>query len=586
MNSPRYQGYLLGLLFTLSFIAPLPRLQAALKNPGTLVYAHLGEITTLDPVYPYDAATQGMLLNVYDTLIRYRLSSLTEFEPALALKVPSMQNGLISKDALTYRFPLRKDVKFHNGARLTPEDARYSLLRFMLTGPAGGPAPLLLEPVFGQAATRGTDGRFTISKAEFEKAVTADRDAVTVRLKKPFAPFLAIMARWSYITNKKWCAANGEWDGAYETLPFFNDRPKEKSGLFKAMNGTGPFALERWDQNLKLLSLTSFTGYWSSPAKLKRVILKTVPEFGARRAMLETGDADIADIPRQYEAQAAGIPGVRLEDNLPRLVTDPVLFFTLNINAAANTDIGSGRLDGEGIPANFFASADIRKAFSYSFDYAGYLKEAFKGKAARARGTIPPGLTGYNPAAPAYDYNRTRAEEHFRKAFNGEVWNKGFRLTLAYNTGGTESRLACETLKRGVEAMNMRFHINLRAMDWPVYTQATLNRKIPMFTRGWTGDYPDPHNFTFPFYHSRGRYAAAQEYTDPEMDKLIDTAVSESSPARRALLYARVQVKAYEAATGIYTAHPKGLYARRDHVHGFYDNPVFMGIYFYPLFKQ
>ena len=137
----------------------------------TLLYAHMGEIVTLDPVYPYDAITQGMLFNVYETLLRFKGSSLTVFEPLLASKVPSTQNGLASADGLTFKFPIRKGVKFHNGDALTPEDVKYSLLRFMFTDPTGGPASLLLEPVFGLASSRGADGKPAVTKAEFEAAV-------------------------------------------------------------------------------------------------------------------------------------------------------------------------------------------------------------------------------------------------------------------------------------------------------------------------------------------------------------------------------------------------------------------------------
>ena len=552
----------------------------------TLLYAHMGEIVTLDPVYPYDAITQGMLFNVYETLIRFKGSSLTVFEPLLASKVPSTQNGLASADGLTFKFPIRKGVKFHNGDTLSPEDVKYSLLRFMFTDPTGGPASLLLEPVFGLASSRGADGKPAVTKAEFEAAVKVQGENVVVRLKRPFAPFLSIMARWSYVMDKKWCVSRGEWDGSYETLPNFSNRPKEKSGLFNAANGTGPFLVARWDSNTKQAALGASPHYWGKAPHLKRIIMKTVQEFGTRRLMLEAGDADIIDLPRPYEPQVRGLKGVVLYDDLPRLMTDPVFFFTFKVNPVANPDIGSGKLDGAGIPPDFFANPDVRKAFAHSFDYNGYLKEGLKGKATLAKGSIPPGIAGYNPATPGYDFNRTRADEYFRKAYNGEVWNKGFRFTLTYNTGGDVRQLACEVLKRGVEAINPRFHVDLRGVDWPVYLEKTQNRKMPLFTRGWTGDYPDAHNFIFPFYHSKGRYAIAQAYSNPALDKQIEAAVTEISPAKRAALYGKIQRAAYDDAVQIYTVHPRGLYAARDSLKGFYDNAVFMGIYFYPLSKQ
>ena len=87
---------------------------------------------SLDPVYSYDGVTQGMMINVYDTLLKFSGSSMTEFLPSVSEEVPSVENGLISADGLTYTFPIRKGIKFHDGTELTPEDVRYSILRFMI----------------------------------------------------------------------------------------------------------------------------------------------------------------------------------------------------------------------------------------------------------------------------------------------------------------------------------------------------------------------------------------------------------------------------------------------------------------------
>ncbi len=574
------------ILFCLALVFLPLSVFCGVKNPGILVYAHLGEVTSLDPVYPYDAISQGLIYNVYETLIRFKGSSLSEFEPALALKVPSRKNGLITKGGKTYIFPLRRNVKFHNGDVMTPEDVKYSLLRFMLTDPPGGPASLLLEPVFGVASSRGKDGRIRLTKKQIDCAVEIEGNKLVVNLKRPFAPFLSIIARWSYVMNKDWCVRNGEWDGRYETLAEYSGRSKEKSYLFKHMNGTGPFKFERWNVNMKQIVLSSFEDYWRGAPKIKMIIMKTVSEFGTRRLMLEAGDADIIDLPRTYKNQIKGIKGARIEDNLPRLMTDPVFFFTFKVNPSANRDIGSGKLDGNGVPPDFFGNVDVRKAFAYSFDYEGFLKDALKGEAARARGSIPPGLLGYSANIPSYSYDPEKAKFHFKRAFNGELWRKGFKFTLTFNTGSDVRQLACQVLKRNVEKLNPKFTINVRGVDWPVYLEKTQNKKMPLFTRGWTGDYPDPHNFIFPFYHSKGRYAIAQNYSNPQMDRLIEKAVSAVNRSEREKLYRKIQKMAYDETIQIYTIHPQGLLAMRNWIKGFYDNAVFMSVYFYPLSKE
>jgi len=108
---------------------------------------------------------------------------------------------------------------------------------------------------------------------------------------------------------------------------------------------------------------------------------------------------------------------------------------------------------------------------------------------------------------------------------------------------------------------------------------------LPLFTRGWVGDYPDAHNFVFPFLHSNGRYAAIQGYSNPKADTLINTAAREQSSAKRRALYRQIQNIGFEDAAQIYTVHPVGLYARRNWVKNFTDNAVFMGVWFYPLTK-
>ena len=227
---------------------------AQVKNSGTLVVGHTGEVTSLDPVYPYDAASQSLIYNVYETLIAYDGSSLERFVPALAREVPSLKNGLISKDAKTYSFPIRAGVRFHDGSALTPEDIRYSLLRFMLTDRSGGPSSLLLEPILGVPSTRGPDGKIQMDFQQAAAAVRVEGDRVVIKLKRPFGPFLPVMARWSYVMSKSWAKAHGEWDGGAQTWTQFNNLPKEKSYLFDHMNGAGPF---------KFVSYTPNQGYFA-----------------------------------------------------------------------------------------------------------------------------------------------------------------------------------------------------------------------------------------------------------------------------------------------------------------------------------
>jgi len=559
---------------------------SAAKNPDTFTVAQIDELTSLDPVFPYDNASQNLIFNVYETLISYAGPSLDKFEPRLSTEVPSVKNGLISKDGLVYRFPIRKGVKFHDGSPLTAEDARYSLLRFMLTDRAGGPSALLLEPILGQASTRDSSGTIKLDFAAAERAVSVSGDELVIRLPRPFAPFISIMARWSYVCSKSWAVAHGEWDGTAATWTKHNNPEREHSYFFNHMNGTGPFKLERWDRTAKYALLTRNEEYWRKPAALRRVLIKTVPEFITRKLMLEAGDADLIDTPRPFVSQVSNLNGVRVADKLPRLVTDPVLFFTFKINTEANPDVGSGKLDGDGIPPDFFTDPDLRKAFAYSFDYESLLRDTFKGTAKRAIGPIPPGIPGYDAEQPHYVHDLKKAEALFRKAWGGKVWEKGFKFTLTNNVGSENRIAACQILKKNVESLNPKFKIDLRTVEWASYLSRQQRRLMPLFSIGWYADYPDGHNFVYAFYHSSGRYPSAQGYANKAMDELIGKAVGEVNLKKRKELYRKILRLGFEEVPSFMTVHPQGVYGMREWLQGFYDNPVFLGLYYYPLSKR
>lgn len=555
------------------------------EDKETLLVAHKGEMQSLDPVYSYDGVTQGMMLNVYDTLLKFKGSSMTQLEPSLSTQVPSAENGLISKDGLTYTFPIRKGVRFHHGEELTPEDVRYSLLRFLLSDVAGGPSSLLLEPILGVSSTRDEKGKIAVSYKDAAQAVRVDGDNIVITLKRPFAPFLSILARWGYVVSKEWAVQAGAWDGTEETWQQFNNFSKESSPLFNAMNGTGPFKLVRWNIAGRRLQLAANETYWAGAPKLKNIHLMTVEEPSTVRLMLEAGDVDVAEISPKFISQLKDKPGVKLYDNLPRLRTDPVIFFTLNVNMQANPDVGSGKWDGNGIPADFFADKNLRKAFEYAFDYDAFLKESMEGRGTRAIGPAPEGLMDYDDSFKRYHFDLEKSREYFKKAWGGKVWNTGFKLTMTYNTSGDMRQIASEILKRNVESLNPKFKIDLRGVTWASFLEKTANRQMPLWTRGWVADYADAHNFYFPFLHSNGRYALAQGYKNPQVDKLIESAVVQTDPAKRREMYKKAHNLMYEDAMQIYTVHPTGLWAMREGVEGFVDNPVYMGIYFYPMYK-
>jgi peptide/nickel transport system substrate-binding protein len=583
----RHQIAALALIVLLVGMAGVAHGQAV-RNPDTYVVVRFSDPETLDPGYSYDTASSEIILwHIYETLIFFNGSSTGLFVPMLATAVPSVANGGISRDGRTYTFTIRDGVRFHDGSPMTADDVKYSLLRFMFMDRDGGPSSLLLEAILNVHGTR--DERGTLNMALFqeaERAIQVRGSTVSITLKQPFAPFLSIMAAWSMVQSKRWAVANGDWDGTAATLARFNNPKKpEDTVMFNKANGTGPFKLVQWDRQTRQTILERNDAYWRRPAAFRRVIFRTVEDFGARRLMLQNGDADFVDINRPEIPQVEGLGGVRVIDDLSALITDGIFMNTKIDTSGGNPDVGSGRLDGNGIPPDFFADVNVRRGIAQAFDYNTMIRDCWRGKASVGNGPIPKGLFGYNPQGKWYGYDPARATAAFREARGGQVWNTGFRFGLLFNTGNATRQCMGQVLKAGVEALNPRFRVDVRSITFPQLLQLYREGKLPMWIIGWAADYPDADNFVTPFLHSTGVYSNAQGYKNPEMDRLIEQARFEPDAAKRRAAYARIQEIAFNDVTTLYS-YRVTVRVMRTWVRGWYHNPAFFAPYIYPMSKS
>ena len=548
---------------------------AAHVKTDTYTYLSIGDIESLDPAWARDTASQSVILQIYDNLVSYKGSSLNAFEPAVAEKIPTKDNGLLSKDGRTYTFPIRKGITFHDGSPLSAEDVRYSILRFCLLDRSGGPSVYILEALTGRRATRKNGKPDPHIFQLLTDAVRVRENALELRLPKAYPPLLGVLATWSPVVSKAWAASHGDWAGREETWPVHNDPKLQDAPFFDRAMGSGPFRLDRWSKKNKTVILRRFKDYRRGPPRLAKAVIKAVPEFSTRRLMLKAGDADSIYAERTEYTALSGLDGVEIIDDLSSAAMNPVLFFTFRINPEANPYIGSGRLDGRGIPSDFFSNRDTRLGFAYSVDADAFIRDVSKDKAEPAAGCIPKTVFGFDPDLPRRPFDLKKAEKHFRLAAGGAVWKKGFRLTLAYNSGNEPRGVLARMVKRNVESINPKFKIDVRPVLWPTYLAALNARKIPAFVIGWMGSYPDPDAYAAPFLHSDEFFARMQGFSDKELDRMIERAKLESDKRLRKEMYSEIQKRAHHLAAQVYVQHERVYRAQRSWVRGYRYHPMF-----------
>jgi len=478
-------------------------------DPTTFTYVMPDDAACLDPHLAYEGTSYEIINNVYEGLISFERANASVYIPMLSTNVPSAADGTISEDGLTYTFNIRPGVTFSNGNDLTASDAAYSFERVLLQSDPNSGAWMMLEAIMGFSSGDVTeniaegayagDATALIAGATPEELVAVCEDVKShmvaddaagtfqVTLAAPFAPFLSIIAKeWAYIVDKEWTPSVGDWDGSCETWQNFYAPGQEATMLGTVANGTGPYILDHWTPDVEWV-LTANPNYWrqegdamweggpSGVAKVTRIVHKTVTEWGTRFAMLQTGDADYVDVPLQNRSQVEPFVGescnndtgvcepvgdgtgpLTVYPNLPNTARTDI-FLNFNVKAGdtgQNPYIGSGQLDGNGIPVDFFSDIHMRKAFAYCFDYDTYIAEAQNGDGVRNSGVIITNMLGYNPDQEMYMFDLDKCAEEIALAWDGQVAEVGFRVQGVTGTGYPMEQTALAILQSNLRSIN------------------------------------------------------------------------------------------------------------------------------------
>ena len=590
MRTVRPGSWMLAVLCALTALCLVATTYAqSVKNPDALVVVRISSPDSLDPAWADDIySREPIAYMVYEPLIFFDGGSTSRYVPMLATNVPSVQDGTISKDLLTYTFHIRKGVKFHDGSVMTPQDVKYSIMRMALTDRDSGGSWIVLTPLIGRDATRDANNKLIPTVFdEMDRAIQVKGDDLIFTLKTPYSGFLSIMASFSLAHSKAAVVRAGGWDGTRATLAKYNNPASpDKMELFEKDAGTGPFRLVSWNRSTNQIVLERWDGYWRAPAKLKQLVFKVVEDWPARRLMLTSGDADIIEAGYADLPSIKGAAGVRVVENVPVLATQS-FFMNMKINPEGNPDIGSGKLDGNGIPPDFFSDIHVRRAIAYAFDYGTYWQTAWSGKMIAGNGPVPSGLLGYDVRNKWYQHSRDQAIAEFKEAWGGQVWDRGFKFTETFNAGNPHRIIGTRILKENLEALNPKFHVDIRALPGPSYFPGIAARKGTVYWLGFFVDFADPDDFVAAYMHTGTNYAPQYGYSNPRLDRLIEQARTETVEAKRADLYHQIQKIAYDDVPVVYLGYATTPVVYRTWVHGWYTNAMYsLQWYFYPITKQ
>jgi peptide/nickel transport system substrate-binding protein len=549
--------------------------------PNTYVANGFGKPVSLDPARAFDINSGAIIENVYETLYTFDSPAIDQLEPALATSYEVLNDGL------TYRFQLRPDVPFHSGNTMTCADVDWSITRGMaIAAPDGGSTYLLGQQFLGSQQA-GDDPHAYLAEVTWDEidglATCPEGDdglVVDLNVQAPEPALLALLANMAFsVVDSQWAIENGEWDGSEATWTDWIGRDLTEGFLHRNMSGTGAYQLVEWGD--ASVVATRFDAYWDGPAQIETVVYNDVDDEAINIQALKEGDADRIYLGQRASlVQLEGSPGVVVHEE-PDWASTCVegAFFNFGIDGNDNDDVGTGQLDGNGIPTDFFADADVRRAFAHLFDQDETIAQMYAGAGSKLTMGLPSAFPGYDPDVPVRTLDLAAAEEYLRSALDGELWETGFEFTAVYDTGNTVGEALLNGIKENVESLNPNFTMNVRSLEWPDFLDRAAELKIPLFVLGWCSDYVDGREFVNSFYDDDGVFASLTAIDLPEMQAIIDEADATQDGATRAALYREIGMLHHDLAPMIVLPVQAQFIVTSDKISGVYFNPMRSGAF-------
>ena len=466
---------------------------------GTLVRL-FADPPTLDPHLMGDVTSSVIGGEVFGGLVTLSL----DYQPVLDLA----ETCSISEDGLVYTFVLRENAKFHDGKPVTAQDVKWSIERAADPDTLSHTAETYLGDIVG--VTDKLEG----TADEISGVKVVDDRTVEFTIDAPKSYFLAKLTYpTAYVVDQEQVNDDGTW--------------------LEEPNGTGPFKLATYDIG-ELIVLERNENYHLGPPHIESV-----------QMILSGGSAMI-----MYENDEIHLTGVGLDD-LPRLL-DP--------NDALNPQLHRSPQDfdvfyiGLNVAEPPFDDPKVRQALNYAIDLQSIAENVLDGRVSPATGVIPPGFPSYTENLRSYQFNPDLARELMQDSTYADALASGdfprITLTISGSFGATVPTYLEVILEQWRQELGIE--VDIQQTEWATFLQDVNDKKYQMFSLGWIADYPDPQNFLDVLLHSDSQ-SNHTNYSNPEVDRLLEEARTERDRTRRFELYNQVEQMIIDDAPWVWT---------------------------------
>jgi peptide/nickel transport system substrate-binding protein len=464
----------------------LPALGQAIPKDTLVIGIDTGIIVDLEPARAYEDITNLTVEQLYDNLVDFE-GTFDVIKPALAESWESMEGGK------TWRFHIRKGVKFHSGNVVTADAVVFSFTRAL----ALDFSPIWMLDQY-------------VPTADNVKKV--DDDTVDVTFTIPFSEGLmaAIMGVQgicaivdpSVVEEHK--TADDPW--ANKWLQFHDA-------------GSGPYKLVEWLPNDRVI-MEGFDDYWDGAPKTKNLIFLDIPERAQQRVALENGTVDLAWnlLPEQIE---------EFKTKEGFVVTETpswgITYVAMNVGKEP------------------FDNPLVRKAIKYAIDYDAIIDGILQGAAVVGQTFIPTGIPGHLEATP-YHKDVEKAKDLLAQA----GYPDGFSTQILCQPTSPRKDIAAQ-VQQDLAEVGVEAEI-VQLISAQMYTLYRAQSHF-LIVAGWGVDYGHGDSLVKPFAHccSAGDDAAVRQLAWRNMSAncpltaVVDASEQEVDEAKKLEMYKYIQ---------------------------------------------
>ena len=426
------------------------------KTDENMLFIAFG-IDRFDGFYPWIE-----FLNDQSTKINSNIfNCLVEFDETYKI-VPALAVSWNNPNNLTWRFNLRKDVKFHNGNNFTAEDVNYSIdiIKEDKNNTLYGILPMVKE----------------------------------VRIINDFMVDIITIEPYPILLNK---LAN----------VYILSKNYQKNTTSEIPVGTGAYKFSEYLENNHMI-LERFDSYWRKQPKFQNVTIKFIDDYQERLNSLINRKVEMIDfiLPDSIE-ELSQIEGIKTLNFLSQVVT--YLSFDFREN-------DSSYINGKKNP---FSNAQVRKAIYHAIDINEIIGDVFYDFAESASQFVTPYIFGYNPDLEGHPYNLERAHEYM----NDAGYENGFEVVLDTTTLSANRVNVSKTIANQLSEINISVKLNI--LEGNDFYSKIMNRNSSFYLVGWQVDSGDAGEIfdnilrSVDIDNGFGTYNFGN-YSNPEIDRI------------------------------------------------------------------